>query len=417
MLRFSCWGLALLLTAGVWLSPLTRAYYGTDDRQDIYQLSGENLTDADSVVALFPDYQVQDLGDGTSGLLTVNYGEYYNLCPSECFREQPSGSFCSGVLVAPDVIATAAHCITGEIEVQNIRFVFGYRTRDETTPELVINNSDIYHGVEVIAWQQDDSGTDWALIRLDGIVVNHRIAQIREAGTISDRQALHIIGHPKGLPAKFASGGTVRENRYRGVFIENLDAYGGNSGSSVFNSTTHVVEGLHVAGKKEQLINRGIAGFRLSARKKGVVVGSLSGQQSLSDSLPGCNREGSTAVCKRAYSLFSAVLLVSRTMSERNPMYQHPEWDLPGVPKALIGAEPVPEFSTDPRPANDPQPETKQEKPLDTPSLIRLFQTDAYPLPEGQPVRITVGTETSLTCTRTRKPWSTGKKLRNTPFI
>jgi single-strand DNA-binding protein len=30
-------------------------------------------------------------------------------------------------------------------------------------------------------------------------------------------------------------------------------------------------------------------------------------------------------------------------MSERNPIYQYPEWDVPAISKALIGAEPVPE--------------------------------------------------------------------------
>jgi V8-like Glu-specific endopeptidase len=88
-------------------------------------------------------------------------------------------------------------------------------------------------------------------------VVNHRIAKIREAGTVSDGHALHIIGHPMGLPAKFAGGGTVRENRYRAVFIETLDAYPGNSGSPVFNSTTHVVEGLLVRGKKDSFVKQG----------------------------------------------------------------------------------------------------------------------------------------------------------------
>jgi V8-like Glu-specific endopeptidase len=186
----------------------------------------------------------------------VNYGDYFNLCPSERFREQPSGSFCSGVLVGPDIIATAAHCIT-EMNVADISFVFGYHMHDSAAPNLVINNSDIYSGVEVIAWQLDEAGSDWALIRLDRIVANHRIAHIRESGTINDSQAIHIIGHPKGLPAKFAGGGTVRENRYRAVFVENLDAYPGNSGSPVFNSTTHVVEGLHVGGKKDQFIKQG----------------------------------------------------------------------------------------------------------------------------------------------------------------
>jgi V8-like Glu-specific endopeptidase len=88
-------------------------------------------------------------------------------------------------------------------------------------------------------------------------VVNHRIARIREAGRVSDGQALHIIGHPTGLPAKFAGGGTVRDNHNRAFFVENMDAYAGNSGSPVFNSTTHIVEGVHVRGKERQFVRQG----------------------------------------------------------------------------------------------------------------------------------------------------------------
>jgi hypothetical protein len=47
------------------------------------------------------------------------------------------------------------------------------------------------------------------------------------------------------------------KNRYRAVFVENLDAYPGNSGSPVFNSTTHVVEGLQVRGKKNSFVKQG----------------------------------------------------------------------------------------------------------------------------------------------------------------
>jgi hypothetical protein len=257
MLRFLYWSLGLLLTAGLWFSPITHGYYGTDDRQDIYELSGADLADADSVVALFPDYQVVDWGDGTSELLTANYGEHCNLCPSERFREQPIGSFCSGVLIAPDVIATAGHCITGEIAVENIRFVFGYHMRDEDTPELVINNRDIYSAAKV-TWQLDDNtGSDWALIRLDRMVENHRIARIREKGTISDGQTVHIIGHPSGLPAKFAGGAYVQINEYRAFFVSNLDSYSGNSGSPVFNSTTHEVEGILVRARTPQFVQQG----------------------------------------------------------------------------------------------------------------------------------------------------------------
>jgi hypothetical protein len=250
-------GLALLVLTGAGFDPAPHTYYGKDDRQDVYQLAGQSLADSDSVVALFPESQVNDLGDGTAALLTGNYGDYYNLCPSERFRDQPIGSFCTGVLVAPDIIATAAHCLT-DMHIADIRFIFGYQMRDQATPNLVINNLDIYTGVAVIASQLDrNTGSDWALIRLDRPVVNHHIARIREAGTVSDGNALFLIGHPMGLPSKFAGGGIVRENRYRAVFIENLDSYPGNSGSPVFNSATHVVEGLQVRGKKDSFVKQG----------------------------------------------------------------------------------------------------------------------------------------------------------------
>jgi hypothetical protein len=70
-------------------------------------------------------------------------------------------------------------------------------------------------------------------------------------------------------------------------------------------------------------------------------------------------------------------------MAERD---KHPEIDIQTSARALIGREPQQNL-----------PETKPEEPLDIPSLIRLFQTDAYPLPEIAPLQIAVGKETSLT--------------------
>jgi hypothetical protein len=254
---FSSLTVALLLTAGVWFSPITHGWYGTDDRQELYELSGDNLEDADSVVAIFHYSRVYDLWDGSSALLANKYGEECSLCPSERFREQPVGAMCSGVLVAPDVIATAGHCIKEE-NVADIRFVFGYRMLDAETPDLVISNADIYSGAEVIAWQVDDTtAADWALVRLDRTVVNHRVARIRQSGAISDGQAVHIIGFPMGLPGKFAGNASVRDNQYRAVFVANLDAYPGNSGSPVFNSSTHEVEGILVGGEGGELVKQG----------------------------------------------------------------------------------------------------------------------------------------------------------------
>lgn len=228
-----------------------KGIYGTDDRVDVFQLpAGPNLDDVDSVVALFNRSDVTDNGNGTSTLQTQNFGTANNLCASERFRNQPIGAFCSGFLVAPNVIATAGHCVNAG-NVTDIRFVFGFRMSNATAAVTTINNSEIYRGSDLIGRQEVGDGPDWALVRLDRLVTNHRIAPIRRTGKIGDAQALHVIGHPVGLPTKFAGGATVRSNTPNAFFVANLDTYGGNSGSPVFNSTTHEVEGVLVRGETD----------------------------------------------------------------------------------------------------------------------------------------------------------------------
>jgi hypothetical protein len=228
-----------------------KVIYGTDDRVDVFQLpAGGNLDDVDSVVALFRAQNVTDNGNGTSTLQTQNFGAANNLCVGERFRDQPTGAFCSGFLVASDVIATAGHCVNAG-NVTNIRFVFGFRMRNATTAETVINNAEIYRGVAIIGRQEVGNGADWALVRIDRPVTNHRIVRIRRAGRIGDTQTVHVIGHPSGLPTKFAGGAAVRNNQPNEFFVANLDTYGGNSGSPVFNSDTHEVEGILVRGETD----------------------------------------------------------------------------------------------------------------------------------------------------------------------
>jgi hypothetical protein len=204
------------------------------------------------VVALFQATQVVDNGDGTSTLVTQPFGTSRNLCGSEPFADQPVGAFCSGFLVEPDVVATAGHCVRAP-ELGQVRFVFGFRMQDATTPTTVVPNSEVYQGVSVIGRQKIEqaTGADWSLVRLDRPVPNHPPVVIRPSGKISDNQALHVIGHPVGLPIKFAPGANVRDNSAASVFTANLDTYGGNSGSPVFNNETHQVEGILVRGETD----------------------------------------------------------------------------------------------------------------------------------------------------------------------
>jgi hypothetical protein len=64
---------------------------------------------------------------------TESLGEYWNLCPGQRFRTQPTNSFCSGALVGPDLILTAGHCVSKSGSTlqshcrKNLRFVFDYK--------------------------------------------------------------------------------------------------------------------------------------------------------------------------------------------------------------------------------------------------------------------------------------------------
>ena len=87
-----------------------RAIYGVDDRREAFQIPASARQLAAASVALV---QAADLRRSNNGwrLATTSFKEEYELCPQEPFASQPLGCFCSGVLVAPDVIATAGHCI------------------------------------------------------------------------------------------------------------------------------------------------------------------------------------------------------------------------------------------------------------------------------------------------------------------
>ncbi len=232
-----------------------KVIYGTDDRKDLFEVTDTAVQkDASTVVSLFHATDVTDNGDGTSTLRTKPFGVALNLCSSERFRTQPIGAFCSGFVVGPDLIATAGHCVN-PMNVTDVRFVFGYRMKDASTAQTIIPNDEIYSGTAVVARKQEGAGADYSVVKVDRHITGHPIVTIRKTGTIPDSQAVHVIGHPVGLPVKYAPGANVRDNSNSSFFVANLDTFGGNSGSPVFNSDTHVVEGILVRGETDFVFN------------------------------------------------------------------------------------------------------------------------------------------------------------------
>jgi hypothetical protein len=232
-----------------------KVIYGADDRLDMFQVADTNQRrNADAVVMLVNATDITTNANGTSTLATRNFGTAYNLCASERFRDQPISGFCSGFLVDPSFVATAAHCVENAT-LANMRFVFGYQMSNATTPVTTVPSSEVYRGVRIVGRAIGNQGTDWAVVQLDRPVLNRRHVRLRRAGTVANNTGLYVVGHPVGLPKKLAAGAAVRDSTPTRYFVANLDTYGGNSGSPVFNAASHEVEGILVRGEVDFVWN------------------------------------------------------------------------------------------------------------------------------------------------------------------
>jgi V8-like Glu-specific endopeptidase len=245
-----------------------KSIYGADNRQDYFAAPADMKLLADSVVSLWGSWQVA--GDGrVFKLATVNFGKALNLCASERFKEQPAGAFCSGSLVGDDIVMTAGHCITDAAKCADTKFVFGFAVKTNggaaatSVPvsevygckkiikrELSEPPTGILSGIAALIGSMINGGTgpDYALVQLDRKVTGHKPLPVNRNQRLAKGDKLFVIGHPVGLPVKVAGDAKVRNASPRYFFMTDLDTFGGNSGSAVFNAKTMLIEGILVRG-------------------------------------------------------------------------------------------------------------------------------------------------------------------------
>lgn len=230
--------------------------YGADGRLDVYQVTDDRLKAlADSTVALVKNSDISVAGS-VATLIGRNFGTDMNLCSDEKFREQDTAAFCSGTLVGPDLVLTAGHCIEDITGCQNTSLVFGFAVKSAGVLPKSVSANEVYRCKEIIKTQKVNNGADFAVIRLDRSVTNHAPRAVRASGEVPADASLVVIGHPVGLPTKITTGGSVRSTANPDFFVANLDTYGGNSGSGVFNASTGLIEGILVRGEQD-FVSRG----------------------------------------------------------------------------------------------------------------------------------------------------------------
>lgn len=245
----------------------TSIVYGTDNRVEVKDV--KNISKLTAAIAgrvknsKFLKYDYNGV-ENSMALFThsVRLSDAFgaNVCSDEKFSNQLMLSDCTGFLVGDDLLATAGHCITMPgIQVENsvnlncarFSWLFDFKVNSSG----VFDNKKVpaknLFGCKKIVFATVDLNLDFALIQLDRKVKGRTPLKIRKHGSISRNDKLFVIGHPTGLPMKYADGAKVLDNSPVNYFATNLDTFGGNSGSPVFNAKTKKVEGILVRGRTD----------------------------------------------------------------------------------------------------------------------------------------------------------------------
>lgn len=234
------------------LSPgASELIYGTDDRQEWYEVSDPALRalGAATAVIVSPSWVTSYANGDVEVDTSYSLRDYQGVCTSEPYWNQPVPGDCTAFLVGDDLVATAGHCVSSSSCSTSI-FVFGFRMESANTVRSRVSANDVYTCASVVS-RQSTTTRDYAVVRLDRPVTGRSPMALRRSGTVSTGTPLLVTGHPVGLPLKFADNATVRGNSQSTYFEANLDVYGGSSGSPVINANTLEVEGILVRGNDD----------------------------------------------------------------------------------------------------------------------------------------------------------------------
>jgi V8-like Glu-specific endopeptidase len=232
-----------------------RVIYGDDDRREVYDPTNDEdlVTFAKSTAILVEDNKLKRSESGKVDLPGMTFRESMLLCADEPFGEQINPGFCSGFLVGPDLFATAGHCLDSQSACDQTSLIFDFGFQAQGQDLTNVPEANVYHCKSIVMRSQEPGlGKDFAIIKLDRIVEGRAPLAVRRVGQVEVGAPIAVIGHPSGLPTKISAGAKVRKNSEDlPYFVANLDTYGGNSGSAVFNMVTGEVEGILVRGETD----------------------------------------------------------------------------------------------------------------------------------------------------------------------
>lgn len=222
--------------------------YGRDNRVEIAKTRIPNVQELAAATAALIDAPNLVQRKESVRINADSVQKTFELCSSERFSRQTAAAFCSGVLVGPDLLLTAGHCIADSGACYDTSIVFDYRLQNSTGRANAVPKSSIYRCKKIEASDENPHG-EFTLIRLDRKVVGREPVAIRSSPARIGNQVI-VLGHPLGTPLKITGPSKILELGVN-TFLTNSDTYTGNSGSPVFNLQTKRLEGILSSGQDD----------------------------------------------------------------------------------------------------------------------------------------------------------------------
>ena len=243
-------------------STVPRGVYGSDDRRDVKDVSGiKDFVRATAV--MIPKSNIR--GNKVYGLSLrerlMNEFKTFNIDENVRFLDQPTCASCTGFLIAPDILVTAAHCVDNLLDAKKYVWVFDYTNELNylsNSRSINLEPANMFEVVEVIKADLNNyKDIDYAFLRLDR-KSNRAPYRFRTSGNVGLNSQVATIGSPSGLPLKYADNAMVIDNSPNNWFKNSIDTFPGNSGGPVF-SMNGFIEGIHVRGAAIQLSDGSIS--------------------------------------------------------------------------------------------------------------------------------------------------------------
>lgn len=233
----------------------TKAIYGEDDRLEVVDADLKLRRAARSVAALFDRGDLSVTTVGKWQLPKTPTLQQANWCSDERFADQIAAAKCTGFLVAPDKLATSAHCVRADNKefekgpaCSTISVVFDYAISSSGKITTQLDSNQLFQCKEVLGRYLDPQGADWSLIQLDREVPDRKPLGLFLSKVLPVSARFSVIGHPLGLPTKVSINGKLLDKSRPAYFVTDLDTYEGNSGSPVFvehpEKNTLIVAGI-----------------------------------------------------------------------------------------------------------------------------------------------------------------------------